>query len=399
MGDAGARAWFARLAFGNPGKPTMSRLDLARLSPAALLLAAAAAGPLARAEAQGGGAAPLATGEQLYLAACASCHGADGTDADPSLLGFDTPVPDFTSCDFATREPDADWIAISHAGGPVRGFSEMMPAFGDALTGEELQRTMDYIRTLCASDDWPRGELNLPRPLVTEKAYPEDEAVVTAGVATGGSGAVTSRFVYEQRFGARSMFEVVIPVGFRESPDGGWSGAHLGDVALGVKHAVLHSLRRGSILSGGAEVILPTGDEDAGFGKGTAVLEPFLTFGQILPRDGFLQLHGGLEYPLDRDRATEEVFWRGALGISLAEAGFGRTWSPMVELLGARELASGAVTHWDAVPQVQVTLNTRQHLMGSLGLRVPLNDTAARHPEVLLYFLWDWFDGSLGDGW
>jgi hypothetical protein len=71
----------------------------------------------------------------------------------------------------------------------------------------------------------------------------------------------------------------------------------------------------------------------------------------------------------------------------------------MVELLAARELESGATTHWDIVPQFQVTLNTRQHVRFNVGWRVPLNDRAGRHSRVVMYFLWDWFDGGLRDGW
>ena len=42
-------------------------------------------------------------------------------------------------------EPDADWIWVAHQGGPVRGFSNMMPAFGDALTMDELGGIIDSI--------------------------------------------------------------------------------------------------------------------------------------------------------------------------------------------------------------------------------------------------------------
>src|SRR5690606_3960124 len=117
--------------------------------------------------------APAArSGAELYRDACAACHGVDGTGQPRSVVGFDLPLPDFTDCSFATREPDADWFAVVHEGGGVRGFHRMMPAFGEALTDEEIQRTLDYIRTLCEeADEWPRGELNLPRALVTEKAY------------------------------------------------------------------------------------------------------------------------------------------------------------------------------------------------------------------------------------
>lgn len=126
--------------------------------------------------------APPKTGAELYMKACANCHGADGKGASTTQLGLEVAPPDFTECTFATREPDGDWIAIAHQGGPTRGFSKEMPAFGDALSEDELQKIMDHIRTFCTEDSWPRGELNLPRPLVTEKAYPEDEAVFSTSI-------------------------------------------------------------------------------------------------------------------------------------------------------------------------------------------------------------------------
>jgi hypothetical protein len=48
---------------------------------------------------------------------------------------------------------------------------------------------------------------------------------------------------------------------------------------------------------------------------------------------------------------------------------------------------------------MQVTLNKRQHLMINAGVRVPLNDRTGRTTQVIAYFLWDWFDGGLRDGW
>src|SRR5687767_6294426 len=71
------------------------------------------------------------TGEELFHFACAACHGADGTGAPRSQLGFDDPIPDFTDCSFNTPEAAADWIAVAHQGGPVRAFSRRMPAFGE----------------------------------------------------------------------------------------------------------------------------------------------------------------------------------------------------------------------------------------------------------------------------
>jgi hypothetical protein len=295
-------------------------------------------------------------------------------------------------------EPDADWMAVSHDGGPARGFDRRMPAFGGALGVAELQQILDYIRGFCTNTAWPRGELNLPRPLVTEKAFPESEAVLTTTIGTSGGGYVGNELLYEHRIGARSQYEVVVPVVAEQGPDGGWPRG-LGDAAFAVKHVLHASLARGRILSVAGEVVLPTGKESEGLGRGTTVFEPFVAFGQILPADGFLQAQAGLELPFDTGRAGREAFWRGAIGRSFTEGRFGRSWSPMVELVAARELEEAAATHWDLVPQMQVTLNRRQHIMINVGVRVPLDARQGRPTQLITYFLWDWFDGGLLEGW
>ena len=273
-----------------------------------------------------------------------------------------------------------------------------MPAFGEGLTGAQLETVLAYTRSFCTDPSWPRGELNLPRALVTEKAFPENEAVLTTTIAASGDGFVGNEFLYEHRLGARSQFEIILPLLVREGAGGGWSRG-LGDMAAAVKHVLYHSLDRGRIFSVTGEVVLPTGKESRGLGKGVTVFEPFVAFGQILPADGFVQLQAGFELPTDTDIAEREAFWRAALGRTLTEGRFGRSWSPMVEVLAARALEDGARVHWDLVPQVQVTLNRRQHLMVNVGVRVPANDREGRSTQVITYFLWDWFDGGLFDGW
>ena len=337
-------------------------------------------------------------GADLYRAACAACHGTDGRGALPSLVGFDTALPDFTNCSFASREPAADWFAIAHDGGPVRAFDRRMPAFGEALTAQEIARTIERVRAFCADAAWPRGELNLPRPLVTEKAYLEDEAVVTATVDGGTTTGMAQRFVYEKRIGARTQYEVAVPFAVRQSADGAWQRG-LGDVAIAVKRVLAHSAARGSILSAGGEVILPTGDEADGLGAGVTVFEPVVLFGQVLPANMFLQVQAGAELSVDSEKSGHEAFWRTAFGRTFEQRGFGRAWSPMIEVLGGRDLEAGGRTGWDVVPQMQVTLSKRQHIMVSGGVRVPVNDRRDRPTQVIAYFLWDWFDGGLLDGW
>jgi hypothetical protein len=209
----------------------------------------------------------------VYANACAACHGDDGRGRGASELGFDVPLPDFTDCDFAAREPNSDWFAIAHRGGPIRGFDRLMPAFGEALQPEEIEAALARIREFCTDARWPRGELNLPRALFTEKAYPEDEAVITTTLVGEGQDSITHEFVWEQRFGPLNQIELKMPITRADlgDPDGWRSGA--GDLGIGVKHTMRHSLDRGAILAVGGELVLPTGDETKGFGRGTSVLE------------------------------------------------------------------------------------------------------------------------------
>lgn len=336
-------------------------------------------------------------GKGLYDLACASCHGVDGVGTPPERVAFQVPVPDFTDCSFSSREPDADWIAVAEHGGPVRGFDETMPAFGEAFNQEQLQRITDYIRTFCGDARWPRGELNLPRPLMTEKAYPEDETVSTVSVNTEGPGAAINSVVYEKRFGPRSQLELEVPVGLRENALGEWK-AGIGDIAVGFKHALFHSYERGSILSAGLETQWPTGSETNGFGKGTVVAEPFLSFGQILPGDGFLHAQALVELPFSTDNAESEAKWCVVVGRSWSQGGYGRTWTPMFEVEGETELEEVSV-QWRVIPQVQVTLNTRQHVMANVGLALPVTNPDLRSTQLLFYLLWDWFDGGFFQGW
>ncbi len=337
------------------------------------------------------------SGAQLFNDNCAACHGLDGKGKDASVLGFDVPTPDFSDCQFAPREPSADWVTVAHEGGPARGFSTRMPAFGGALSEDDLYKIVGHIKTFCSDRSWPAGELNFPKALFTEKAFPEDEWVWTTTLGRGPSRA-TTEFVYEKRFGPMNMVEIKAP--FALSRAGGrWSGG-AGDITLGFKRAFAHSLERGAIAALAGEIILPTGDASDGLSKGTPVFESFFSFGKVLPSDSFFQFQGGIELPFDTEKAGREAFWRGAIGRTWTQHGpFGRAWSPMVEVLAARELESGATTHWDLVPQVQVTLNTRQHVRFNVGWRTPLNDRAHRRSSLVFYFLWDWFDGGLRDGW
>jgi mono/diheme cytochrome c family protein len=345
-----------------------------------------------------------ATGEQIFVAACATCHAIDGRGSPSSLVGFDLPLPnghgfpDFTDCSINSVEPLADWMAVAHRGGPVRALDRHMPAFGDALSDGQIEQVVKHLWTFCDDPAWPRGDLNLPRAFFTEKAFPENETVWTTAVTTSGAKGVMNELVYEHRIGSRWQYEVKAPFGVQQAvPGGAWSRG-LGDVEFALKRTMYANYDRGSIFAAGGAIVLPTGKEELGLGNGFTIYEPFAMWGQIVGGSGFFQVHAGYEILSNRTVGQNEGFVRTALGFTLArDQGFGRAWTPMLEVLAAKPEDGDA--EWDVVPQVQVSLSKLQHVLLNVGVRIPLNERLERKPQVLTYVLWDWFDGGFFDFW
>src|SRR6185436_18698303 len=176
-----------------------------------------------------------ATGADIFRLTCATCHGIDGRGSPQSVVGFDVPFPDFTDCSINTPEPGGDWSSVIHRGGTIRGLDHHMPAFGDALSDDQIDKAVRYLWTFCGDSSWPRGDLNLPRAFFTEKAFPENEVVWTTGVTTTGVKGVTNQIVYEHRIGARSQYEITVPFDLQQQSIGGAWSRGLGDVEVAIR--------------------------------------------------------------------------------------------------------------------------------------------------------------------
>lgn len=343
----------------------------------------------------------LDTGQKIWEAGCVACHGPDGKGQPDTTVGFEKPetFPDFTACDQTTPEDNKAWKAVIRDGGRSRGFSQIMPSFGEMLTPEQIDSVIQYMRGFCKEKQWPRGELNLPRALVTEKAFPENENVVTTAVNVRGAPGVSNEIVHEHRLGARTQMEIAVPVDFVHPDRGLWYGG-IGDIALGLKRVLFASLPKGSIFSVQGEAVLPTGHKDHGLGSGTTTFGAFGSYGQLLPGQFFFQGQMGADLPVHTDVVPRSMFFRTALGRMFNEEhGVGRLWSPMVEWVGDRDLVSGAKAIWDVVPEFQVTLSRRQHVRANFGVRIPAINTAGRSTQLMFYLLWDFQDGRLLEGW
>jgi hypothetical protein len=240
--------------------------------------------------------------------------------------------------------------------------------------------------------------LNLPRALVTEKAYPEDEVVISTAVNAQAAPGVTSHIIHEQRFGVKNQIEVDVPINVQDQ-NHVWYGG-IGDITLGAKRVMFSNLRSGSIFALQGSLLLPSGNRTRGFGEGTTTFETFASFDQLFRSHTFIQTQFGADLPRHTDIAPQSLFFNTAVGQSFApDHGLGRLWSPMLEFLAARDLVDGAKMDWDLLPQVQVTISKRQHVRADFGVRVPATNTRERNIQMMVYLLWDWQDGHLTEGW
>lgn len=281
----------------------------------------------------------------------------------------------------------------------MRGFSRIMPAFRDLLTPEQIRRVVTYVRGLCTDPRWPHGEFNVPLAETTEKAFPEDEVVLTGALTTREPRSVDNHLIFEKRFGVREQVEVDVPFGWVGRAGGGsWAGG-IGDVSITEKHVFVASPASGTIVSSLAGVILPTGDQTLGLGTGTTAFEAYVLGAQLLPSRSFFQFQGGVVLPTNPSLAPRSSNWGGALGKTFAIGPITRIWSPIVELTGSRDLVSGAPTDWNVVPQFQVSLSALQHVRANLGVNIPLTQRDTRSATILAYILWDTADGPLLQGW
>ncbi len=313
----------------------------------------------------------------MFAAWCARCHGGDGRGrvAEPTVK---TQPMDFTDCAVATAEPDADWELVIARGGPAAGLSPEMPAFGEALDQATIRSLVGYLRTFCRERGWPLGNLNLPRPIFTEKAFPENELVVLPAIGHAPADGWTARLraVFERRVGRRSHVEIGLPFESVSGPTGRATG--LGDLVLAAKH-VLHA-GADRILTAGMELAIPTGDATRHLGAGVTVVEPYVAIGLIR---GSTDLQSELKIEAPLDGSERELAYNVYVGHDLAPTP--STWTLGVELNGAGERIA-------LTPQVRKALTPTGALAVAAGVRVPLVQRRAQSLQWVGYLLWEYLE-------
>jgi mono/diheme cytochrome c family protein len=307
------------------------------------------------------------TGAVLYRSWCAACHGRDARGTPSASVRTSVPPAGLADCSASTPEPEARWLGVVTRGGAAYGLSLDMPAFGGAVSPEQIRWVVRYIRSLCGNPAWPPGELNFPRAYLAEKAFPENEVVVV-------NHGREQEYIYERRMGPRFQIELAGRTAF----DGARNS--FGGVGFAGKYDLWHSPGARVITSAGIEAIPPLGRQDRW------EVEPFVSFGWSPHRA--MTLQGEVVATWEEQAGITGAEYRLGLGkqlgrvVPMVEAGW------VVPRQGERTLL--------LYPQLWVQLSRLGHVAGSLGAEV---GPAPRRPTLIAFLLWDYGDSGLLRGW
>ena len=314
---------------------------------------------------------------EMWNSWCARCHGIDGTGKVPEPTV--TVVPrDFTDCKTATGEADPDWALAIEKGGPAVGLSSQMPAFGDVLKSDQIQGFVDHLRKFCVESGWPDGNLNLPRPMFTEKAFPEDELVVTpvASHVKGQRTEWTTETTLEKRIAKRWQLELTQP--FNSAVQGSDRFTGFGDFEIGMKW-VANPNAHNHLVTGGIDVTTPTGSSAKGLGAGEAGFEPYIATASAWGYSYF-STQFKIQMPKNGPWANEVTIYRMALSHDLDPSPSGLNLG--IELTG--ENKDVALT-----PQLRKGISPSGAIAAAIGVSLPINNRDVQGVKWVGYVLWE----------
>lgn len=181
-------------------------------------------------------------------------------------------------------------------------------------------------------------------------------------------------------FSQRHQFSYTIPYSLTRSGGAGDNG--IGDVLLNYRFQALFDEKSLLAFAPRFSLVLPTGDEQRGFGAGTLGYQANLPFSTAIGDDWFVHLNAGATFLPEAGPAPERDLWHYNLGASLIYAATS-DFHLMVELLGVWNnvpSAGSSVRHEFAAvvsPGVRKAFNFANDSQFVLGLAAPVGLTGS----------------------
>ena len=164
----------------------------------------------------------------------------------------------------------------------------------------------------------------------------------------------------------------------------------------GYKHVLKHDRNSGFILTAAAQLGVPLRS------KNNWLFLPYLAVGKILSDKWTLQTHGRLKLDLeDSDKHVAEL----AGIVHWVDAPRPRWVFPALELVAEIPFERGnepdrkSAVQWSVLPQARIGLNKRGNIALNAGVEIPINDRERYDWRAWVFFIWDFADGGLTEGW
>jgi len=127
-------------------------------------------------------AAQLAQGEAIFAAECARCHGEQGRGNGPDIVTTGREAYDMSDPVNTVNSGDAPWyISVEE------GLGEIMPAYGDTLTEDEMWSVVAYTRSLSLIGLAAAQQADISTLAQSAATPAPDESVVISGQIINGT--------------------------------------------------------------------------------------------------------------------------------------------------------------------------------------------------------------------
>ena len=333
------------------------------------------------------------SGTEIYTSFCSRCHGMDGKGQIPQEMidNMEAPPPDLTDPYFASREKRADWQAVVREGGPVRGLSSAMPAWGAAISDKQITEVVDHMKSFVDQSLYPQGETNFFRSHLVTKAFVEQEFLVIPTISsTAGVTEAETVLYYANRFGNRFQYEAKIPVVVGSAPGATHTG--LGDLEVGLKYCVFDDHLAKQIFSVGIESAVPTGNRTLGLSNKEVFANLYMAGGMQF--GDILQAQASVKFEAPAATYFENLEIKSAVAATAIFSESKQGFFPGIEVLHIYEKAAGESFVY-LLPKLYWGITTKGHLALSVGPELQISGPKTFDTRWRAFFLWDYVDGGL----